>query len=119
MRGLEGADGAGDEAVVIVGFSGEGSFEGFFDFGEKHDRRDAERVGFASLPHKTCQGPSRDAGHGGNGSVLRVLVKEHRQDEIRGGERGLTNHRTDRRRAAVAAGADHGEEVREWMEINE
>ena len=98
----------GTRPSSLKAFLGQRGLEGFVDFREKHDRRDAERVGFTGLADQAGQRPAGDAGHRGDRRVLRVLVEEHRQDEIGGRQRGFTNHRADGGRAAVAAGTVHG-----------
>ena len=54
MRGLERADGAGDKSFVVKGFLGQRRFESILDFWKKHDGRNSQSVGLASLTNQTC-----------------------------------------------------------------
>ena len=104
--GLDGADEAGDEAIGVVALGGIGGFEGVVGFRKQHHGGDADFVEREHFGYHVFFAPTGDAGHGGDGIVLRAFLDEEGLDEVAGAEHGFTDERADGGAAAVAAGTD-------------
>ena len=66
IGGLEGLDGARDQAVGVRGFTAVGRLQGFFDVREERDHRNAEFHALAGDLEEFVDAQAVDAGHGRN-----------------------------------------------------